>query len=66
MKKNKHFRFQGDVYVDGILIERNHKNDTWASSEKKARNNLTFREKRDRNLPFPCKLKLDGSFVIVD
>lgn len=65
MKANKRWKFKGDVYVDGFLIERNYQDETWAPTEKKARNNLTFRNKRDRNLPFPSKLKLDGVFEMV-
>ena len=65
MDAKKEYIYQGPVMLFDNCVERSWKAQTWAVSEQKARNNLTFRYKQDHNLAAQAKISLPGRVISV-
>lgn len=65
MNENKKYKFSGCVLRFGRVIERNWSAVTYATSERKALNNLTYRYKKENNFDRNANITLDGSLTIV-
>lgn len=64
MKKNKTYEYSGPVLRFETCVDQNWKAVTWAPSEKKARNNLIFRYKRDHDMAANVKISLPGKLTL--
>ena len=64
MSANKEYLYCGPVMESDICVDRCWKTSTWAPSEKKARNNLIYRYKRDNNKARCAKIDLPGKIVL--
>lgn len=65
MEEKKHFKFKGAVYMFDTLISNCFEGETYAVSEKKALNNLTFRCKDKFGYLPSVKLTLQGQLTEV-
>lgn len=66
MKSNKMYEYRGPVYEYERCIENYWEATTWAISEKRARNNLAHRYKRDILRGKQTKIELPGEFRLVE
>lgn len=57
------YEYVGAVVENGILIMSNWSASTYASSSKKAINNLKFRFKKENNKPVNSKIELPGKLT---
>lgn len=61
----KRYFYKGPVMLFDNCIERSWSADTWAVSETKARSNLIYRYKKDRDLDRRSKISLPGKLIVV-
>lgn len=61
---NKEYTYSGPVMEFDRCIQRHWTATTWANSEKKALNNLTFRYKREHNRAANSKITLPGKIAV--
>lgn len=60
---NKHYIYRGPVLKYGVCIEHDYTAETWAPTEKKARNNLTYRYKKEHDYIKETKIELPGTIT---
>lgn len=65
VQQSKQYTYSGPVMEFDNCIERDWKASTYATSEKKALSNLTFRYKRDHNRTPNAKITLPGKITLV-
>ncbi len=62
--KNK-YRFTGIVYLFDTIVSNNYIAETYAVTEKKAMNNITFRCKNEMGYLQQAKIKLEGQLQLI-
>lgn len=62
---NKHWRFEGNVDVDGRRYETKATLETFAPTEKKALNNLRYRYAKENGIRLVSSVELSGKFTVV-
>lgn len=63
--EKKTYIYKGPVMLFDNCIEQSWTAETWAESEKKARNNLAYRYKMDHDLASRAKISLPGRLSVV-
>lgn len=63
MTKNKLYFYKGPVMKFNTCVEQNWEASTYAPTEKKARNNLAYRYKRDHDYSKTVKIELPGTIT---
>ena len=66
MGQYKQYSYNGPVVVFGRCVEDHYKASTYATSEAKARSNISFQYKRDVGKVASTKVELPGKLVIVE
>lgn len=62
---NKTWKFSGSVYVGGQIAKGKWETETWAPTEKKARQNLQWRYRKDNDVPLGTNVTIHGTLTPV-